>query len=109
MKITLKTIFPRVVLSLLIVDFGIRVPSAYSQTRALTEGIEQLLRFAAKHPPNINIQRAYEIVRPGVALVTTANGVYTIYVDCKRGASESITYLPQDQQVSLIRDMCSNF
>jgi hypothetical protein len=108
MKITLKTIFPCVVLSLLIVDFGIQVPSAHSQTRALTEGIEYLFKLAARSAKKI--PPVYRIVGSGVAEVQTANGAYRIYVECQQGlASRSITYLPQDQQVSLIRDMCRNF
>ncbi|WP_419546130.1 hypothetical protein [Microcystis sp.] len=108
MKTNVKTIFSILVLSLFVVDFGVQVPSAYSQPRFLTEGIEYLIRFASKNPTKI--KKAYRIVAEGVAVVNTMNGAYRIYVDCRRGlASKEITYLPQDQQVSLVRDMCRNY
>lgn len=104
----MKKTFPFFALSLVIVSFGVQVSSAYSQGRALTQGIEHLLRIGSRNPPNF--RRAYEIVGNGVAVVTTANGAYRIYVDCKQGmASESITNLPSDQQASLIRDMCGKY
>jgi len=79
----------------------------YSQARVLSESIEYLMRLSTKSMPKL--QPAYQVLANGVAVVTTANGAYRIYVDCQRGlASNSINYLPQDQQVSLIRAMCSN-
>lgn len=85
-----------------------QISPAYSQGRALTEGIEYLFRMGARNLPKI--KPSYKIVRNGVALVSTANGVYEIYVDCQRGlASRSITYLPQAQQVNLVMNMCRNY
>jgi hypothetical protein len=83
-------------------------PAANSQTRALSEGIEYLIKMAAKSRPNI--RPTFEIVAQGVAVVNTANGVYKIYIDCKTGmASRSLFNLPQNQQLSLVGQMCSNF
>jgi hypothetical protein len=80
----------------------------YSQTRILSESIEYLMRLSSKSMPRV--RPTYQVLADGVAAVSTVNGAYKIYVDCQRGlASSSINYLPQDQQVSLIRTLCSNF
>jgi hypothetical protein len=80
----------------------------YSQARVLSESIEYLMRLSTKSMPKV--EPAYQVLAKGVAVVNTANGAYRIYVDCQRGAaSNSINYLPQDQQISLIRAMCANF
>ncbi len=83
-------------------------PAANSQSRALSEGIEYLMKMAARSRPNV--RPAFEIVAKGVAVVNTANGAYKIYIDCRTGmASQSLFYLPQNQQLSLVGQMCSNF
>jgi hypothetical protein len=86
---------------------GLTSPAAYSQSRVLSEGIESLIRMAAKARPNI--QPTFKIIAQGVAVVNTANGAYNIYIDCRAGmASSSLFNLPRNQQLSLVGQMCSN-
>ena len=108
--------------SVLVVSLALLSPFAYTPAypqaaRVLTNSIDDLIRFAQRNAGRIPVQRTFKIIGTtwkGVGLavttITTANGAYTIYLDCQNGrASNSLYALPQEQRASLVRDVCRNF
>ena len=111
MKTSKFLIFP-----LILGTLCFQISPAYSQrayVKPTQEFFEYLLRkFPKRLPP-----RSYKIIDNTltttgyvVTTIKTANGVYQIVSDCHQGlASENINYLPPDQRVNLMRDVCRNY
>lgn len=108
--------------SVLVVSLALLSPFAYTPAypqaaRVFTNSIDDLIRFATRNAGKIRGQRTYEIIETTtkvtgvfVTTVKTADGLYQIAIDCQNGrASDSLSALPQEQRVSLVRDVCRNF
>jgi hypothetical protein len=107
--------------SVLVVSLALLSPFAYTPAypqaaRVLTNSIDDLFRFATRNAGRV--QKTYKIINTirklagidEVQIITAGGSQLIIYLDCQNGrASNSLYALPQQQQVSLVRDVCRNF
>ena len=92
-------------------------PEASPQVgRVIMQSMDDVIRAISRGAPKV--VRQYRVVNlaktsRGVFVTTVqtvgaAGGAYVIYVDCKSGtASKSLLNLPQEQRISLVRDICA--